>query len=63
MKPAPNVLFNTQTGPAKGTSLWTRLNRELGEAATAPRRPGLQGRWKDTHRVSLNASLTASIGN
>jgi len=52
-----------QTGPANGASLWTRLNRELGDAAPAPRRPGVQGRWKATHRVSLNASLMASIGN
>lgn len=63
MKPAPNSSSHMQTGPANGASLWTRLNRELGDAAPAPRRPGVQGRWKATHRVSLNASLTASIGN
>jgi hypothetical protein len=53
MKPAPNLPSHTQPAVSdKGISLWTRLNRELG-AATTPRRPGVQGRWKASHRVSL----------
>lgn len=58
MKPAPNAHPHMQPAAFdkgdKRISLWTRLNRELG-AATTPRRPGVQGRWKASHRVSLNA--------
>jgi hypothetical protein len=54
MKPNNTATFSVQpTQQLKGASLWTRLNRELG-AATTPRRPGVQGRWKTTDRVSLN---------
>jgi len=43
------------TAASKGESLWARHIRELGAAAQASRRPGVQGRWKGTHRVSLHA--------
>lgn len=56
MKPAQHPSTATPvTAASKGESLWARHNRELGTATPAPRRPGVQGRWKGTHRVSLHA--------
>lgn len=56
MKPAQQPSSSPSvTAASKGESLWARHIRALGAAAQASRRPGVQGRWKGTHRVSLHA--------